>query len=315
MPTAEPILKTSLAGLDLAAPVLVAAGTAGTTDEIGEVLDLARIGAVVCKSITPEPRAGNPSPRMVPLDVGMLNAIGLANPGIDAFAESMREHKPGPCPLIGSVAAFDLDGYALVAQRLAALDAIRAIEINVSCPNVHGGVEFGADPNALADVVQAARDATTKPVFVKLAPVVVGTPNSIADLATVAIDRGANAITLCNTVPGMAIDVRTRTPELANVTGGYSGPAIRPIVVKLVHEVYRKVTKDAGVPIVAVGGIAGWHHAAEYILAGATAVQIGAGSLADPRIPMKVAKGLAKWARSQGVDHIGLLTGAMEVPA
>ena len=284
------------------------------TDEIGEVLDLSRIGAVVCKSITPEPRAGNPTPRLVPLDVGMLNAIGLANPGIDAFAESMRDRKPGPCPLIGSVAAFDLDGYARVAQQLAALDAIRAIEINVSCPNVHGGPEFGADPEALKDVVQAARDATDKPVFVKLAPVVVGTPNSIADLATVAIEHGANAITLCNTVPGMAIDVRTRIPELANVTGGYSGPAIRPIVVKLVHEVYRKVARDAGVPIIAVGGIAGWAHAAEYILAGASAVQIGAGSLANPRIPAKVASGFAKWARAQGVSNLSELVGAVQLP-
>ncbi|MEQ8770386.1 MAG: dihydroorotate dehydrogenase [Phycisphaerales bacterium] len=314
MPTPDPILATSLAGLDLAAPVLVAAGTAGTTDEIGDLLDLTRIGAIVCKSITPEPRAGNPTPRLVPLDVGMLNAIGLANPGIDAFAESMRDRAPGPCPLIGSVAAFDLDGYARVAKAMASLDAISAIEINVSCPNVHGGVEFGADPNALADVVQAAREATTKPVFVKLAPVVVGTPNSIADLATVAIEHGANAITLCNTVPGMAIDVRTRKPELANITGGYSGPAIRPIVVKLVHEVYRKAAKDAGVPIVAAGGIAGWHHAAEYILAGATAVQIGAGSLANPRIPMKVASGLAKWTRSQGVSNLSELTGAVRLP-
>ncbi len=314
MPTPDPILTASLAGLDLAAPVLVAAGTAGTTDEIGEVLDLSRVGAVVCKSVTPEPRAGNPAPRLVPLDTGMLNAIGLANPGVDAFAESMRGRTPGPCPLIGSVAAFDLEGYARVAERLAALDAISAIEINVSCPNVHGGVEFGADPAALAEVVQAARDATTKPVFVKLAPVVVGTPHSIADLAGVAIDRGASALTLCNTVPGMAIDVRTRAPELANVTGGYSGPAIRPIVVKLVHEVYRKVAKDAGVPIVAVGGIAGWRHAAEYILAGASAVQIGAGSLANPRIPMKVASGIARWARAQGVDSIADLTGAVSLP-
>ncbi|GJM18810.1 MAG: dihydroorotate dehydrogenase B (NAD(+)), catalytic subunit [Phycisphaeraceae bacterium] len=316
MGTPDPILKTTLAGIDLAAPVLTAAGTAGTTDEIGEILDLSQIGAVVTKSITPEPREGNPPPRVVPLDVGMLNAIGLAGPGIDAFAEMISDRPPGKCPLIGSVAAFDIEGYARVARTMGELDALAAIEINVSCPNVHGGTEFGADPVALAEVLNAAREvAGGKPVFVKLSPITVGTPHSIADLARVAINAGVQAITLCNTVPGMAIDVRTRAPVLTNVTGGYSGPAVRPIVLKLVHDTYRAAARDASVPIIAAGGVAGWAHAAEYILAGATAVQIGAGSLADPRTPARVARGLGKWAHAQGVSSIGELTGAIRLPS
>ena len=311
----DPILRTTLAGLDLASPVILAAGTAGTLDEIASVTDLSLIGALVTKSITPEPRAGNPAPRVVPLSVGMLNAIGLANPGIDRFAADYAPRAAAlACPVIGSAAGFSIADYERVVGVMASLPGIAAIELNVSCPNVHGGVEFGADPAALREVVGAARAvACGTPLWIKLPPVAVGTPHSIVDLARAAIEAGAAVLTLCNTTPAMAIDIHTGRPRLGNTTGGLSGPAVHPIVVRLVHLVYRGVAREAGVPIVAAGGVMGWPSAAEFILAGASAVQVGAGSMASVRTPARVAAGLARWARGHGAAHLTELVGSIHL--
>lgn len=308
-------LRTSIAGIELTSPVLLAAGTAGVMSEMRDVLDPTNLGGIVTKSITKEVRHGNPFPRITFARAGMMNAIGLANPGIDAFVhdEGLRASSVG-CPIIGSVAGDRLDDYLEVATRLASIEGIRAIEANVSCPNVHSGLEFGSDPSALKDLISAMSGAIGEvPLFVKLSPVTVGTPNTIVDLARVAIESGAKGLTLTNTVPAMGIDVQTRKPILANVTGGLSGPAIHPIVVRLVHLVYRGLAKDAGVPIIAAGGVTRWEDAAEFVLAGASAVQIGAGSFASPRASVKMRKGLAKWVRAQGASSVSELVGQVRL--
>jgi dihydroorotate dehydrogenase (NAD+) catalytic subunit len=321
----SPLLRTRLAGLDLASPVILAAGTAGVLDETAGVMDLSRVGAVTTKSITPEGREGNAPMRVAPVAAGMLNAIGLANPGIDRFvAEFAPRASTLPCRVIGSAAGFSVGDYERVAGALSACEGIDAVELNVSCPNVHGGPEFGADTEALGEVVAAARVAMGeragagsgagggKPLLVKLPPVAIGTPTDIVALARAAIEAGADALTLCNTMQGMAIDVHTRKPLLGNITGGLSGPALHPITLRLIHLVYQAVAKDAAIPIIGLGGVTRWEDAAAFILAGATAVGIGTAAFADTRRPVKIAKRLERWVRSQGVGSIADLTGRLE---
>ncbi len=309
------MLHVDLAGLPLASPVILAAGTAGVLDEMSEQLDLARVGALVTKSITPEPRAGNAAHRVWPTRVGMLNAVGLANPGVDAF---LRDHAPRaaalPCRVIASIAGFSVEDYTRVARAMSGCEGIGGVELNVSCPNVCGGVEFGAEPGALGELVSAVRaELGATKLFVKLPPVTTPAPNTIADLARAAIDAGADALCLCNTTPAMAIDVRTRKPALGNTTGGLSGAAVHAQAVKIVYDVHRLVAREAGVPIVGIGGVTGWKDAAELILAGASAVQVGTALFADPRAPIKIARGLGRWVRAQGAANIGELTGRVEV--
>lgn len=324
-------LSTMISGVTLRNPVLLAAGTCGALDEMADVLDLSRVGGLVTKSITPEPREGNQTWRVIECGVGMLNAIGLANVGIDRFLEHYGPRVPGvQTAVIGSVAGFSVEDYVRVAGALGECQGLRAVELNVSCPNVHGGTEFGVDPRSLSEVVRAVRAALpTTPLWVKLPPIAVGAP-SIIDVARAAIDPGASlggagptggpdgrpgadALCLCNTVPAMAIDVRSRTPRLANVTGGLSGPAVHPIAVRLVHTVFRGIARSAGVPLVGIGGVLRWEDAAEFILAGASAVEMGTALMADPRSPLRVTRGLSAWVRRQGVGSISQLVGAVEL--
>ena len=313
-------LATDLGGIALRNPVLLAAGTAGVLDEMSGVLDLARVGGLVTKSITPDPRDGNPAPRMVPDRVGMLNAVGLANPGIERFAADIAPRAAGvPTVVIGSAAAFTIDGYVRVCATMDECEHIRAVELNVSCPNVHGGLEFGSDPATLRGLVRAVRPALPNTRLIVKLPPSIGAPG-IVELARAAIDPGgepdgpntrpgADALTIANTLPAMSIDVRTRRPRLGNSTGGLSGPAIHPVAVALVRRAYTGVARDSGTPIVGVGGVMGWRDAAEFVLAGAAAVQVGTALFADPRTPLRVAKGLARWAHAQGVTQIGDLVG------
>ncbi len=311
----SPRLTTSLAGVALKTPIVLAAGTAGVLDEMGDVVNLAALGGIVTKSITKEPRQGNAFPRITFTRAGMLNAIGLANPGIDAFvADIAPKIETIPTTIIGSIAGDSIEDYVACAKAMDAIAGIGLVELNVSCPNVHSGLEFGADPDALGELVNAvSASMTTAKLFVKLSPITVGTPNTIVDLAKVAIDAGGHGLTLTNTVPAMGIDVHTKEPILSNTTGGLSGPAIHPIVVRLVHLVYAQVAKEAGVPIMAAGGVTRWHDAAEFILAGASAVQIGAGSFANPRVAIKITKGLDKWVRRMNATNISELVGAVIV--
>ncbi|MEO0513336.1 MAG: dihydroorotate dehydrogenase [Planctomycetota bacterium] len=305
-------LRTRLGELDLASPVVLAAGTAGTLDEMTGVLDVSRLGGITSKSITREPREGNALWRVVPLEVGMLNAIGLANPGLDAF---MSDYAPRirsvPTNVIGSIAGNSVDDYAAVARAFATVGPLAAVEINVSCPNVHGGTEFGADPGALRELLAACRgELGEKPMFVKLSPIAVGTPGMV-EIARTAIEAGADALCLCNTVPAMAVDVETRRPELANVTGGLSGPAVHPIALKIVYDVYRSIARDASVPIVGIGGVVSWREAAAFILAGAAAVQVGTMTYADPRAAKTIVRGLGAWTRRQRAGSVRELTGGL----
>jgi dihydroorotate dehydrogenase (NAD+) catalytic subunit len=321
-------LAVELAGFPIANPVLLAAGTAGLLDEMGSVIDLSRIGGVVTKSITRAPREGNATWRILECGPGMLNAIGLANVGIEAFVRDVSPRiATMPTRVIGSVAGFSIDDYVHVAGEMDAIGTLAGIELNVSCPNVHGGTEFGVDGAALGELVRAVRAAVRRtPLFVKLSPVAVAAPGArLVDLARIAIEPphgvpggpsqrpGADGLTIANTMPAMAIDVRTRRPRLANVTGGLSGPAIHPIAVRLVHEVYRTAARDTRTPIIGVGGVLRWEDAAEFILAGATAVQIGTGLFADPRLPLTINRGLSRWVREQGVTTITELVGSVRI--
>lgn len=314
-PIGANLLRTTLAGMDLASPIVLAAGTAGVLAETADVIDLRRVGAVVTKSITPEPREGNPPWRVVPERGAMLNAIGLANPGIEGFR---REYAPRidsvPCRVIASAAGFSVDDYVRVVRGFSQTPGLAAVELNVSCPNVRGGVEFGADTGALREVVAAAREAWGgRPLIVKLPPVTIGTPMAIVDLARSAVEAGADALTLCNTVPAMAIDVASRRPKMANITGGMSGPAIHPIVTRLIHLVYAGFARDAGVPIVGLGGVTRWEDAAAFVLAGATAVGIGTGLFIDTRSPIRILRGLEKWVHTQGAASIRDLVGRLDL--
>lgn len=322
-------LKTNLAGITLRNPVILAAGCCGTLDELSGVLDLSRIGAMVTKSITPEPRDGNAPWRVAPVDAGMLNAVGLANPGINAF---LRDYAPGiaamPLPVIVSVAGFSVDDYVRVCASINSLndakECVPAVELNVSCPNVKAGCEFAFDQTLLADLVREVRKVLTRTrLFVKLSPIPAGRV-SMTVIARAACEPersapigpnqkpGADAICLANTTPAMGIDVHTRRPVLGRITGGFSGPGVHPMAVKLVYDVYRTFAKDAGVPIIGIGGVMKWKDAAEFVLAGATAVEMGTALYADPRSPLPVIKGLEKWVREQRAANIASLVGAVD---
>jgi dihydroorotate dehydrogenase (NAD+) catalytic subunit len=320
-----PSLETHLSGLRLCNPVILAAGTAGTLDEMSEALPLHRIGAVVTKSITPRPRDGNQPWRVVPLDVGMLNAVGLANPGIEAF---ISDYAPRIAAMktvvIGSIAGFSVEDYVKVAAAMNATKAFPAVELNVSCPNVHKGCEFAVDPTLLSEVIREVRGVLTHTLlFVKLSPIPTGVV-SMTDIAKAATEPpnspprgprnrpGADALCIANTTPAMAIDVRTRRPKLGRGTGGLSGPAVRPMALKLVRDVYRNFAQAANIPIIGIGGVLKWEDAAEFILAGASAVQVGTGLFADPRSPLKIARGLEAWCEQQGVSGIGELVGKLD---
>ena len=294
MVDARPSLATDLGGLRLVAPTLMGSGCYGSGEEYGAFVDLARIGGVVLKSVTRHPRLGNDAPRLVPVASGLLNAIGLQNPGIDSYlAHDVAKFAQRPCAIVGSVAGFAIDDFADVTEKLAARDEIDAIELNISCPNVaHEGETFACDPGLAANATRVARAVTNKPLIVKLSPNV----TDIALIARVVEAAGADALAVVNTVRGMAIDVDSVAPKLGNVTGGLSGAAIRPIAVLAVWEVARAVR----IPILGQGGIETARDALEFILAGATAVSIGTGNFTDPRAPLAVADGILDYMTARG---------------
>lgn len=309
MASPDASLRTRLAGIDLATPIVAAAGTCGYVDELADALDLRWLGAVTTKSITPEERTGNDPWRIIDVPGGMMNAIGLANVGVERFLrEKAAAASRLPCRVFGSVAGHSLDDYLRVASAFDRETAFPVIELNVSCPNTATGLQFGDDPAALKALLAEVRPAVTRAkLFVKVSP-----NSDVVRLSAAAVEGGADGLTLVNTVTAMSVDVHTRRPRLSRGRGGLSGPAIHPIAVRMVHDVHRSVAKPAGIPIIGLGGVLRWEDAAEFILVGATAVGVGTALFVDPRMPAAVATGLSRWVRDQGARSIGELVGAME---
>ncbi len=300
-------LAVRIGKLELAYPTLGASGCYGSGEEYEPFIDLAQIGGVVLKSVTRYPRLGNPAPRLVHTPGGLLNAIGLQNPGIEHYLKyDVAKFASRPCAVIGSVAGFSIDDYAYVAERLAARDEIDALEVNISCPNVASeGETFACDPRLTARVTAAVRRVTDKTIIVKLSPNV----TDIAAIAREAEAAGADALAVINTVRAMAIDVEARRPMLGNVTGGLSGPAIRPIAVLAVYEVARAVK----IPIIGQGGIETARDALEFFLAGASAVCIGTANFTDPRTPVRIVDGLRAYLERHGHANLREIVGTANV--
>ena len=310
-------LAVEVAGLSFQNPIVLAAGTAAYGRELDAIIGLGDLGGIVTKAVSPEPRLGAPAPRVAEFDGGMINAIGLANPGVGAVR---RDHLPWlarALPLtrkIANIVGFGTEEFAAVIAELddalgaESSGALDGYELNVSCPNVKaGGMEFGADPASLADVVRRARAATRRPLFVKLSP----TLPDIARSARVAVDAGADAITLVNTIPGLVIDVRRRQPALGFGTGGVSGTALRPVGVLATW----KVRQAVSVPLMGIGGVSSAEDALQYLIAGASLVGIGTAMLRDPRTPERVVHDLRRWCAANGVASIGDVIGTLEFPS
>jgi len=306
----KPDMRVTVAGVELCSPVIAASGTFGYGVEFEDIVSLNRIGALVVKGLSREPMVGNPSPRIIETPAGMMNAIGLQNIGVRAFVSDKlpRLRKAAGAAVIANVFGFTVDDCVAVIEVLNDAEGVAMYELNASCPNTkHGGMVFGTEPDALCDLVtrcRAASERSGRPLMVKLSPNV----TSIAGMAKVAEESGAQALSLVNTFLALAIDVETRRPRIANFTGGLSGPAIRPIAVRMVHEAANAVS----IPIVGMGGITRAEDAVEFMLAGATAVQVGTASYADPRAVENIANGLRKWCAGHEVSRVSELTGAMQ---
>ena len=314
--TGEPTLRTVVGSLVFQNPIVLAAGTAGYGRELVGVMRAEQLGGIVTKAVSVEPRHGAAAPRVAEFEGGMINAVGLANPGLEAVRREQLPWLAANLPdtrKIVNVVGFTIEEYPAVVAGLEETlrdlpAAVDAFELNVSCPNTKaGGMEFGADPAALAAVVAAARRETKRPLFVKLSPVL---PN-IADAARVAADAGADAISVVNTIPGLVIDVERRRPVLGFGTGGVSGPAILPVGVLATWKVSRAVP----LPVLGLGGVSSASDALQYILAGASLVGVGTAALREPRAPERIIKELASWCARHGVKDIQTLRGALEWPS
>lgn len=300
-------MPVSFAGISLRNPVVLAAGTCGYIDEMSDVMKLSDVGGLVTKSITVEPRSGNKPERIRGTSMGMLNAIGLANIGLKLFvAEKLPLAASCDCAVFGSIAGNSIDDYIKVAAEFDKSELLPAVELNVSCPNTGDGLVYGESPQRLSDLLKEVRPTlTATKLIVKLSP----NAPSLIKMAEVAVVCGADGLGLINTFTALAIDPVSRRSRIANGTAGYSGVGIHPIAVRMVHDVYKNVAKDADVPILAYGGVMNWEDAAEFILAGASLVGMGTALFVDPGLPKRVAKGLEKWRIKQNVDSINDLTG------
>lgn len=302
-------LAIDLAGIQLNNPVLVASGTFGYGREYSEFYDLSQIGGVMVKGVSLEPWRGNPVPRIAETHAGMLNAIGLQNPGVDYFLETdlpfLRQYDTR---IFVNIIGRSVEEYVGVTQRLEESDGIDAIEINISCPNIkEGGIQFGNDPRSAAEVVAAVKAVSSRPVIPKLSPNV----TDIAEMARAVEDAGADAISLVNTFLGMAIDIQRRRPVLANTFGGLSGPAIKPIALRMVWQVYEAVS----VPLIGMGGIMQWEDAAEFVLAGAKAVAVGTANFTQPHAAPEVVQGLQAYVEQTGIPFEQLVGAAHGRPS
>ena len=301
-------LATDFAGIKMATPVMGASGTFGFGIEYSDFLDLKKVGAIISKGITPVPRAGNDGVRIAETPSGMLNCIGLENPGIDRFLSDVlprvRQQAPDTA-FIANFSAGTVEDYGMMAAKLD-VDGVDGVEVNISCPNVkEGGIVFGTDPKAAAAVTESVKKNTSKPVIVKLSPNV----TDITVMAKAVEDAGADAIALINTLTGMVVDIRTWKPLLGNITGGLSGPAVKPIAVRMVWQVANAVK----VPILGLGGIATAEDAIEFLLAGASAVAVGAENFIHPDAVVKVAEGVDSYLESRGLKHVSEIVGQLRI--
>ena len=297
-------LAIELGPVHLQSPLIAASGTVGSVLEFADTIDFSRYGAVVAKSVAPEPWPGRPAPRIAPVDAGMLNGIGIQNPGIEAWLDETAEHLVDiPTHVWGSAVAHDVDGFAVVASRLDRAP-VTAVEVNLSCPNLDG-LPFALDPRLSSAVVASVRSATTKPIGAKLSP----DARPVAAVAAAVAEAGADWVIMGNTVMGAAIDPHTRKPVLSGLVGGYSGGPIRPIAVRCVLEIARDVP---GLPIVGCGGVSAAEHVIEYLLAGASAVGIGSAHFSTPRIATRITRDLERYLRRHDLAALDELVGAFE---
>ncbi len=307
----QPDLSVDIAGVKLTCPLMTASGTCGYADEYADFVDLSQLGAFVTKSITAKPRQGNDYPRVLETRAGMINAIGLANIGLAAFlAEKVPLLEKLALPVFVNVAGTTIDEYLAVADALEDVAVVRGVELNISCPNVKaGGLQFGTEPAQVKKITAELRKVCKKNILVvKLTPNV----TDITATAAAAVDSGADALSMINTFTAMAIDVEARRPILANRTGGLSGPAIRPIAVHMVHEVYTKVARPAGVPIIGMGGIQYANDALEFLLAGACGLAIGTAMFVDPACIIAIKQGISDYLTRHGHASVVEIVGALE---
>lgn len=306
-PAASPLF-VSAASIDFQNPIILAAGTAAYGRELASVMDLETLGGIVTKAVSPEPRKGAAAPRVAEFDGGMINAVGLANPGLAAVVKDdlpwLDQNVRVPRVIVNVIGSA-LEDFAEVVAALNDVARVDAFELNVSCPNVKaGGMEFGADRATLEALVKGARSKTAKPLFVKLSPVL----PAIADVARAAVDGGADGLTLINTIPGLAIDIESRRPALGFGTGGVSGPGLLPVGVLAVW----KVSKAVNVPLIGVGGVKKGSDAIQYVMAGASLVGIGTAAMRDPRAPERVIAEMRSWCESHGIRSMSELKGSLE---
>lgn len=303
-------MTVNFAGLRLNNPVFTASGTCGYADELSDFMDVNSLGGFITKSITVLPRKGNPTPRIVETDSGMLNAIGLANVGLERFlAEKIPVIEHLKTAVFINVAGQTIEDYVHVTLRLSNLSCIAGFELNISCPNVkQGGITFGTNPALIEDITRQVKAVCgQKPLMVKLTPSV----SDITATAQAAVNGGADALSLINTFTAMAVNIETRKPVLSNRTGGLSGPAIKPIAVYLVNRVYQSVAKPAGIPILGLGGIRTASDALEFMIAGASAVAIGTTTFNDPSVSVKIIDGMKQYCSRHGIERISDLTGTL----
>lgn len=304
---ALPDLRVNIGSLAINNPVMTASGTFGYAREFEHLMNLHRLGAVIVKGISLYPRAGNPPPRIVETACGMLNAIGLQNVGVDRFIREKMVYLNGlNIPVIVNILGDSIEEYEEITARLAGVPGVAGIEVNISCPNVKkGGVAFGTDPQMAAAVTAAVKKKASVPVMVKLSPNV----SDITVVAKAVEDAGADSLSLINTLIGMAIDLKTKRPALANVIGGLSGPAIKPVALRMVYAVAREVK----IPVIGIGGIESAEDALEFMLAGATAVQIGTANFVNPRVCEDVVEGIAKYVAEEKLPSVRTLIGALKL--
>ncbi|HVS72434.1 MAG TPA: dihydroorotate dehydrogenase [Phycisphaerae bacterium] len=316
MPTKEttaPSLAVNIGKMRLQNPLMTASGTCGYANEYGDFTDLTRLGAFVTKAISKTPRKGNEAYRIVETRAGMLNAIGLANIGVEVFLrDKIPILKQMGIPVIVNVPGWSTEDYVDVAARLNEEEAVGGIELNVSCPNVKNGLSFGTDPARLFELVSAVKKVTTRAeLIVKLSPNVA----DVAVTAKAAVEGGATCLSLVNTFTAMSIDIDNARPMLANGTGGLSGPAIKPIAVFMTHRVYTQVAKAHNIPIIGMGGIQRWQDAVEFLLAGATGLAVGTALFLDPNIPVQILEGLRNFLSRKGKKDVRELIGGLQAPA